>query len=165
MRRLPFLVLLATVMAATTAQSQPNARKVLNLFNDICLAAIGDSFASATERANDLGFRTEAAGSFVELNAPGYSGGWSRPAVPRNEKYCEIGSTTADRAELVRLIEKRLQENTGRKPKRVKHPLPDTVAWAISYDDRPLYYAVTLGFNDDPSIGATAQISFSLGGR
>jgi len=165
MRRFLFLTLLAMALATTAADAQPNARKVLNLFNDICLATIGDAFASATEVAHDLGFATEPAGSFVELHAPGYSGGWSRPAVPRNEKYCEIGSTTADRVELTRLIEERLLENTGRKPQPVKHPLADTAAWSIPYEGGQLYYAVTLGFNDDPTIGATAQITFNLAGH
>ncbi len=163
MRRLPFLVLLATVIAATAAHAQPTARKVLNLFNDICLASTGDNFASATERANDLGFGTNPAGSFVELHATGYSGGWSHPSAPRKEKYCEIGSTTVKRADLERLIHQRMVQNTGRKPKRIKNTPPDTVTWR-NPSDEPIYFTVTTGFNDDPSIGATLQVTFSAPG-
>lgn len=163
MRRLPFLVLLATVIGATAAHAQTNARKVLNLFNDICLASTGDSFASATERANELGFGTNMGGSFVELSARGYSGGWSLPSVPRKEKYCEIGSTTVKRADLERLIHQRMVQNTGRKPKRIKNAAPDAVTWR-NPSDETLYFTVTVGFNDDPSIGATLQVTFSAPG-
>ncbi len=164
MKRWSCLVFLAVVMMTAPVQSQPqrNARQVLNLFNDICLATIGDSFAGASEKARELGFRTEAAASYIELNAPGFSGGWSRTTTPRNEKYCEIGSTTANRLELARLIEQRLRQNTGREPRRVVHPLADAVAWSIPYQGKRLYYTVTVGFNDDPRIGATAQITFHL---
>ncbi|WP_439574091.1 hypothetical protein [Phreatobacter sp.] len=157
--------LLIVVTAPAGAQTQRSARQVLSVFNDICLATIGDAFASAGEKARELGFRTVSASPFVELHARGYSGGWSQPSVPRAEKYCEIGSSTASRRELAGLIQQRLRENSGREPRRARHPDPQSLAWWISSEGRRLYYTVTVGMNDDPATGATARITFDLPGN
>lgn len=157
------LLLAAPVPAA--AQSTRTASQVLKVFNDICLATIGDAFASAGEKARESGFRSVAGGSFVELDSPHYSGGWSRRSVPRGEKYCEIGSTTANRRELIRLIEQRLRLNTGQPPRRARHPDASSTAWWIPHETGRLYYTVTVGMNDDPNIGATARITFALAGN
>lgn len=159
------LALLSALPDPAGAQVQRSARQVLSVFNDICLATIGDAFASADEKARELGFRITVADPMVELNARGYSGGWSRPSMARAEQYCEVGSNTASRRELARLVQQRLRENTGRAPGRARHADPDSTAWWIPHERGRLFYTVTVGMNDDPAIGATVRITFALPGN